>query len=77
MLSNNGLCLCADMQYVLLFLVWFNNSDRFQILPSYTLLLTLAARSYAPCRLKAGCIDSLQNLSLVPKLILCNALDRK
>ena len=31
MLSNNGLCLCAAVQYVLLFLVRFNNSDRFQI----------------------------------------------
>ena len=30
MLSNNGLCLRAAPQYVLLFLVWFNNSDRFQ-----------------------------------------------
>ena len=31
MLSNNGLCLCTAAQYVLLFLVRFNNSDRFQI----------------------------------------------
>ena len=31
MLSNNGSCLCAAAQYVLLFLVRFNNSDRFQI----------------------------------------------
>ena len=31
MLSNNGLCLQPAVQYVLLFLVWFNNSDQFQI----------------------------------------------
>ena len=31
MLSSNGLCLCAAAQYVLLFLVQFNNSDWFQI----------------------------------------------
>ena len=42
MLSNNGLCLRAVVQYVLLFLVWFKNSNRFQILHA----LTLATRSY-------------------------------
>ena len=31
MLSNDGLCLQPAAQYVLLFLVWFNNSDQFQI----------------------------------------------
>ena len=31
MLNNNGLCLRAAAQYILLLLVWFNNSDRFQI----------------------------------------------
>ena len=31
MLSNNGLCPCAAAQYVLLFLIWFNDSDQFQI----------------------------------------------
>ena len=31
MLSNNGLCLRAAVQYVLLFLVRFSNSDWFQI----------------------------------------------
>ena len=39
MLSNNGLCLCAAVQYVLLFLV--NNFDRFQI---YGVI-----RSYSSC----------------------------
>ena len=29
----------AAAQYVLLFLLWFNNPDRFQILWSYMLLL--------------------------------------
>ena len=40
MFSNNGLCLRATVQYVLLFLEWFNNSNWFQI-------LRLAAHSYA------------------------------
>ena len=31
MLSNNFLRLCATVQCLLLFLVWFNNFDRFQI----------------------------------------------
>ena len=39
MLSNNGLCLRAAAQYVLLFIVLVINSDRFQILRSYMLLL--------------------------------------
>ena len=38
-LSNNGLCLCTAVQYVLLSLVLVVNSDQFQILWSYTLLL--------------------------------------
>ena len=38
-ISNSGLCLRAAAQYVLLFLVLAVNSDRFQILRSYTLLL--------------------------------------
>ena len=40
--ANNGLCLCTAAQYVLLFLVWFNNS-KFTELHA----LTLAACSYA------------------------------
>ena len=31
MISNNGFCIHAAMQYVLLLLVWINNSDWFQI----------------------------------------------
>ena len=31
MLSNSGLCLCATAQYVLLFLLRFNNLDWFQV----------------------------------------------
>ena len=45
MLSNDGLCLHAAVQYVLLFLVRFNNSDRFQISELHT--LTLDAHYYA------------------------------
>ena len=44
MLNNKGLCLRAAAQYVLLFLVTVNNSDRVQIYRVNT--LTLAARSY-------------------------------
>ena len=39
MLSNNGLCLCAAAQYMLLFLVLAINFTRFQLLRCYTLLL--------------------------------------
>ena len=39
MLSNNGLCLRTAVQYVLLFLGLAENSDCFQIVRSYTLLL--------------------------------------
>ena len=44
-LATIYLCLRIAVQYVLLFLVWFNNSHRFQILRSYALhpfLCTLA-----------------------------------
>ena len=43
LLFDFTVCLRAAPQYVLLFLAWFNNSDRFQMLHA----LTLAARSYA------------------------------
>ena len=36
MLSNNGLCLLTAVQYVLLFLVWFNNSTGFKFTRSYS-----------------------------------------
>ena len=39
MLSNIGACLGVAVQYMLLFLVLAVNSDQFQILQSYTLLL--------------------------------------
>ena len=39
MLSNNGLCLHAAVQYMLLYLAQVVNSNQFQILWSYTLLL--------------------------------------
>ena len=47
MLSNNGLCLRAVSQYVLLFLAQFNSSDQFQITELHT--LTLVTRSYVLC----------------------------
>ena len=41
MLSNNGLCLCIVPQYLLLFFGLAVNSDRFQILMGYMVLLKL------------------------------------
>ena len=54
MLSNNGLCLPAAAQYMLLFLVLAVNSTRFRILPLRKLhALTIAAHSYALIRVLA------------------------
>ena len=47
MLNNSRLCLHTAAQYLLLFLVLAVNSDRFQIVCSYTHSYTLAACSYA------------------------------
>ena len=52
MLSNNGLCLCATAQYMLLFLVMVTIFSNGSIIPtSFKFMelhtLTLAARSYA------------------------------
>ena len=52
MLSNNGLCLCIAVQYMLLFLVQFNISDQFQILWSYTLLLQPPVFMHSSSRLR-------------------------
>ena len=44
-LSNKGLCLCAAAQYMLLFLVVAVNSNQFQIVRSYMLLLPVLMSS--------------------------------
>ena len=51
MLSNNGLCIRAAAQYVLLFLVWFNNSDPFQI---YGVTRSYSSHLFL-CALAVGC----------------------
>ena len=56
MLSNNSLCLCAAVQYVLLFLVWINNSNRFQIY--------VVTRSYSSCPFLCTLSNSMALVSL-------------
>ena len=50
MLSNNGLCLHAAAEYVLLFVVLAVNSDQFQSLGNYTLLLKPLILTLFACR---------------------------
>ena len=59
MLSNNSLCLRAAAQYVLLFLVQFNNSDQFKI---YGVTCSYSSRPFL-CALEATCkgCDSIVN----------------
>ena len=67
MLSNNGLCLCAAVQYVLLFLAWFNNSDWSQI---YELIHSYSSRSFLCALARYIVVTSrlsyIPNTSLVP-----------
>ena len=67
MLSNNGLCLRAAVQYVLLFLAPFNNSDWSQI---YELIHSYSSRSFLCALARYIVVTSrlsyIPNTSLVP-----------